>query len=618
MGGVCNSNYEVTESQMSFYKVAMEFSNTIKSTESKMFNKDEAYDVIFNSKTKDEEIKLQKSPTKSKHSTTTIDKEVTKNTDEDSKTINFILEKEKKHKNETVSNKFTIKFNTSNFIKENKKDINQNYELGEKLGKGSFGIVYIAENKIIKSQRAMKKIKLQSNDEVVNEQTKKIIEKTKLEIFNEISILRILDHPFVLKLYEFYNLHTSMYIVTEFCSGGEMLKKTKKIPSFQAAAVMYQVFSAINYYQSKKVIHRDLKPENILIKGIDSEGLYHIRIIDFGVALVENDNLSGNKKSIAGSITYMAPELFTGYYSYECDLWSCGVIMFQLLTGQMPFDGENENELIEKIKSGKYNKSLTSTMDSNEKKLIESLLEPNPKKRINVKKVLEHNWFKAYNLNKVFFNINRDEIFKLSINLILYCQNMYLGLYSPIYTFSLMYIMYNLSIEDPEINLIFRLFNEIDINKSSKIDINAFTKYMSFLSLGMNKYSEKIENFQLIIKACFDCIDLDNDGYIEFTDLVLACYPHCKVLKHEYLSLVFDLFDDNHSGEIKFYNLLNTFDSRYFEQNNLKENQLTNAEFSEDSFNKITRRKMKEMFSNKKSIGLSQFKNLIMDDFDKK
>lgn len=443
-------------------------------------------------------------------------------------------------------------------------DMNKNYLIGDKLGKGSFGIVYLVDNKVISNQRAMKKVKFSES----NENNKKEIEKTKLEIRNEINILKLLNHPNILKLYEYYDQATSMFIITEYCQGGEMMKNSKKLPSFQVAVVMYQLFLAINYYQSKNIIHRDLKPENILIKKVDDSGLFHIRVIDFGVAIVENtvEEKEPRKKAVAGSLNYMAPEVFSGNYSFECDLWSCGVILFLLLTGKFPFDGENENETIQLIKQGKYNKNLLSSQDSNEKNLISDLLEVNPKKRITVKKALDHSLFKSYNCQKLLYETDRDGIFKIFKNLIKFCINIVKGNYSPFYVFCLLYITYNMPRDDEEVSLIFKVFSFVDTNKTCYLDYSSFSKFISKISIGMTNISEKV-NIAELAKVCFECIDFNNDCKIEFSEFLVACISPSLALKKEYIELVFELFDKDRKRELSWNNFVITLNSNIIEEN---------------------------------------------------
>ena len=169
------------------------------------------------------------------------------------------------------------------------------------------------------------------------------------EIVNEIEILKNLDHPNIVKIFEFFIEADGYYIITEYCDGGELYQAIKLKGFFSeniAANIIYQVFNAMNYcHNTIKVIHRDLKPENIMIESIDPEtGYYNIKIIDFGTAKIRQSDKSENK--VLGSCYYIAPEVLNKKYNEKCDIWSCGVIMYILLSQRPPFGGQNDDESI--------------------------------------------------------------------------------------------------------------------------------------------------------------------------------------------------------------------------------------------------------------------------------
>ena len=160
-----------------------------------------------------------------------------------------------------------------------------------------------------------------------------------------------------MKIFEFFIEPDGYYLITEYCGGGELFDAIKKNGCFTepvAANIMYQIFNAINYcHQTNNIIHRDLKPENILIVNKDeSTGFYNVKIIDFGTAKIYEKNKNLNK--IIGSSYYIAPEVLLKNYNEKCDIWSCGVILYILLCGKVPFNGKNDSEILQKIKGGKY------------------------------------------------------------------------------------------------------------------------------------------------------------------------------------------------------------------------------------------------------------------------
>ena len=179
-------------------------------------------------------------------------------------------------------------------------------------------------------------------------------EEERLRFISEITLLKTMDHPNILKLYEVFQDSARFYVVTEMCEGGELFDEIIKRKSFSesdAAQIMYQVLSAMVYCHSKKICHRDLKPENVLLEG---EGT--VKIIDFGTA--QSFDPEKGMNNVLGTPFYMAPEIFMqAKYDEKCDIWSIGVIMFMMLTGKPPFYGNSDAKIIKRVKKGVYPKS---------------------------------------------------------------------------------------------------------------------------------------------------------------------------------------------------------------------------------------------------------------------
>ena len=229
----------------------------------------------------------------------------------------------------------------------NRNSQKDSYKIMEKLGEGSYGTVWKVKQRKTHLIRAMKKITKNTNSrsETIN------------EIINEIELLKKLDHPNIVKIFEFFIEPDGYYLITEYCGGGELFDAIKKNGTFSepvAANIMYQIFNAINYcHQTNNIIHRDLKPENILIVSKDeSTGFYTVKIIDFGTAKIYEKNKNENK--IIGSSYYIAPEVLMKNYNEKCDIWSCGVILYILLSGRAPFTGQKDGDVLQKIKQGHY------------------------------------------------------------------------------------------------------------------------------------------------------------------------------------------------------------------------------------------------------------------------
>jgi len=232
------------------------------------------------------------------------------------------------------------------------------------LGQGAFGEVRKCLHRDTKATRAVKLIKKESMSSEEEQSFK-----------HEISILKKLDHPNILKLYEVFEDDKRYYLVTEMCKGGELFDEIVLKVQFsekEAATIIQQILQAVAYCHDNGIVHRDLKPENALI---DKEMNNTLKIIDFGTA-VKFDIGKELLNTTHGTSYYIAPEVLSKSYDEKCDVWSLGVILYILLSGKPPFDGENDEEIIERVKIGKY--SLTGgtwqVISSDAKALIKKML----------------------------------------------------------------------------------------------------------------------------------------------------------------------------------------------------------------------------------------------------
>lgn len=404
----------------------------------------------------------------------------------------------------------------------------ENYDIKKKLGEGSYGVVWRVEHKQTGLPRAMKKI-------IKNQKSRKEAER---DILNEIDILKRMDHPNIVKIFEFYNTNEGYYLITEYCGGGELYNEiVSKAPFAEniAANIMYQIFSAVNYCHNINIIHRDLKPENILIEKKDSKR-YEIKIIDFGTAKIYEKNKSERK--VIGSSYYIAPEVLTENYNQMCDLWSCGVIMYILLSSKPPFPGKTDSIILEKIKIGKYNMQIKEfeTISSEAKDLITLLLQKNPGKRLTAAKALEHNWFKIFNIKSEVTETNVDKIMISLDNIKKY--NPSLKLQQVV----IAYLVHNIpqlqSIKDA-----YKIFLTYDENLDGKITKKEMLKVFKNLLNISFKADEEVE-------AIFKKLDNDNNGFIEYEEFVRASINKDIFVKEEILQFAFKFFDKDGNGEI--------------------------------------------------------------------
>ena len=256
--------------------------------------------------------------------------------------------------------------------------------------------VYVGKYKLIKTigKGNFAKVKLAKHLPTGREVAIKIIDKTQLnqtslqKLFREVRIMKCLDHPNIVKLYEVIETDKTLYLVMEYASGGEVfdyLVAHGRMKEKEGRAKFRQIVSSVQYCHQKFVIHRDLKAENLLL---DAD--MNIKIADFGFS---NEFSPGNKlDTFCGSPPYAAPELFQGkkYDGPEVDVWSLGVILYTLVSGSLPFDGQNLKELRERVLRGKYR--IPFYMSTDCEALLKKLLVLNPEKRSSLEVIMSDKW----------------------------------------------------------------------------------------------------------------------------------------------------------------------------------------------------------------------------------
>ena len=258
------------------------------------------------------------------------------------------LVEKRKIGSQVFKDELKIKVNINALIDEVQGLPTMKYKVTNKIGEGSYGAVYLAYNLFTKQKVAIKRI-VKSEENKIDE----------LELKNEINILKKLDHPNILKIMEFYSSEHSYYIITDYCANGELYDQIRyKYNENQLAVLFYQIFSGLAYLHSNNIVHRDLKLENIVITEIENDKktndrYFWVKIIDFGTAKFFDKNKK--EKIVVGSSYYIAPEVLKKNYNEKCDTWSVGVILYMLIVGRAPFDGKDDEEIINNIKKGKYN-----------------------------------------------------------------------------------------------------------------------------------------------------------------------------------------------------------------------------------------------------------------------
>ena len=281
---------------------------------------------------------------------------------------------------------FNIWFQKLNAAIQNK-SLFDKYEVKQKIGKGKFGLVKCGINKETKMPVAIKIM------------AKKNMDKSDLELAKvEIDILKIGQHPNIIKLYDIYENENYIYIIMEYCSGGDLLSYFEyheyELPESKVCEIIHKLSMAIYYLHSYGIVHRDLKPENILMTDISDTA--DIRLLDFGLS-----KIVGNEEKCTepyGTLSFVAPEVLQGKpYDKSVDLWSIGIITFLLLCGYLPFDDKHsEREIARQTIQDPvpYEKKIWDKYSPEAKAFVDGLLQKKPEKRYTIKEVLEHPWIK--------------------------------------------------------------------------------------------------------------------------------------------------------------------------------------------------------------------------------
>ncbi len=413
--------------------------------------------------------------------------------------------------------KKTIKIDKGDFVRIKADNFFEEYELKEKLGEGSYGCVYKVIQKKTNYLRAVKAIK------------KKNVDKD--EFLNEIEVLKTLDHPNIIKLFDCYFDRNFYYMVEEYCSGGDLfdyIQKEKCFNERKASIIFKQLLSAVNHLHKKNIVHRDLKPENIVFIKTKNNEIF-IKLIDFGASITfKGKNLTQE----LGTIYYIAPEVFMNNYNQKADIWSCGIILYTMLCGHPPFCGKDENTIKAKILHSKlvFPQKDFKNISNEAINYLTKLLTYEPKKRPSAEEALNDGWLSNES------SISNIELSKEIIGNLSKFRTT-LGLQKVTISFLANQISVN-----EEIKALKEEFDKVDVNKDGEISKEELIKCLET----SYPYQEAVERANKI----FNEIDFNNDGSINFSEFLTVNYKKEKLLSEEALEKTFQLFDIDGNGYI--------------------------------------------------------------------
>jgi len=479
--------------------------------------------------------------------------------------------------NNNFKNYNDIKLKTSNLIMKRDDNPYNVYTVISTLGSGTFGTV--------------KKVKLKNNNNIIR--AMKIIPKENVlegvdssTVISEISILKKLDHPNIMKIYEFYEDEKNYYIISEFCDQGDLLGKMNKLHSMTELVVrflMRQVLDAVAYLHNRKVLHGDIKMENLLlytavkkaqkrftVLSLDTkdESLqkeinlsfqkrsltfntkkfmrnitsYEIKLIDFGCSKIFSKKHHKNLSGIIGTSAYCSPEVIDDIYDERCDEWSCGVLMYLLLCGEIPFPGETEEEMFSKIKKGKFSfhQKEFKNVSNKAKDLICNLLMYNKDYRITASQALQHPFF-TENFDPKLLSYNKD-LTKLT-------ELIEIKKFGKFQESIIAYLTINFIDKDEEKQLkeVFRYIDKNNKNFLKKEDIE-----YCFKANGYFLDKESIDHI-------FSILDYDMNGVVEYQEFFRALVNKKKLFSDENLEIAFELLDENKKKEISWNDIKRVF-----------------------------------------------------------
>jgi calcium-dependent protein kinase len=342
-------------------------------------------------------------------------------------------------------------------------------------------------------------------------------------LYKESDILTKLDCPYIIKIYDSYNSENGLYYLTEYCKHGHLLKQVMRretpLSERKVAFIMFQILSAVSSCHSYRIIHRNLLLENILIHDKDHNGDYYIKLSNFKTARLHNNQTKMIKK-VKGGLYYIAPEVLEKSYNEKCDIWSCGVIMYSLLSGKFPFEGKSEEAIMEKIKKGKFDilDRKWEKISFDAKDLINELLNFDFKKRITAKNALKHKWFENFKIKHLLTNLPNEKITQLINNLEnINSQQIQLDIAS--------YIIHNYS----HLNIVkeaIKLFQIIDEDNDGKLSKQEVYH-------GLKVLTSK-ENLDEKVNEIFSKHDVKT-GYIRCEEFIRACADKTFLFKENRL-----------------------------------------------------------------------------------
>ncbi|EAR92243.2 calmodulin-domain kinase (macronuclear) [Tetrahymena thermophila SB210] len=442
------------------------------------------------------------------------------------------------------------------YIKEiNSKDIREDYFFERHLAQGEFGDIRIVKHKKTGQSRALK-----------------IVAKNKLgvkekQVLNEIKILSKLDHPNIIKLYEYYQDRYAYYLIFELLLGGQLIEyiqETSYLPETQSASIVQQLLSAINYCHQQKITHLNITPQNILLNIDEETNQVSIKIINwfFSRSFEENDTFSEQ----INNITYKSPEEINKSYNYLADVWSIGVIWFLILMGVPPFYGINRKKTIEAIQNiqMRYSCGFSIKHDSQIQEIFKKIF-VSQDQRMKCQDILDHQYFKDIfqefdqNDEKYIQNLQKQKELRQKDLIQMMSYHSHSKFYQAVVNFIGFYL-----VGDDEMQKLTEDFQRIDVNKDGQLSREEIRSGFEGF------FIEQITDIDQFLDELFQKIDCNKNGYINYNEFISVAMDKINLQQDTKLKQAFSYFDQDQNGFITKEELFQSLQSQFNDDKNIE------------------------------------------------
>ena len=398
------------------------------------------------------------------------------------------------------------------------------YKIGSLIGNGGFGQVRICTKIEDKNNKlyALKSI---------------FLNQCAKDIIKEVEILISLDHPNIIKFYEYYIDDEFFHIIMEICTGGDLADKLKKsggkLSELVMCNIIWKALSAISYCHSKGIVHRDLKPDNIMFETNDNNET-DVKIIDFNLSKQQIN--SGKMASVLGTPTYMAPEVIMGQYTEKCDVWAIGVITYLCISGTLPFNDSKSlfniynNILNEEVK---FQDDIWKKVSFECKDFLKKCMTKDVNNRLESKEALIHPWFKT--VRHSMTDINKLVDFKQKLENLKKFKH-----YQKFKKLIIKYIINNV-LSSEELKKLNAIFVSMDLDHTGYINISEL--HTAFEKGQVNVSQEELQN---IINNCGD----SKSNMLEYSEFLVGSLNHTSYFNRFILKYAFDQIDADKDGKI--------------------------------------------------------------------